>query len=117
MLSYGVKEYQGYRVFELETRDIESVSFYLSYVKGVLIVSKSRILVEAGIRQSEQVHDIRSRAGFKEVLSAAGKNDNKLIFVFDNFQKITALAGSGSGSIIKQQGSKSGFKCRDGYLS
>jgi WD40 repeat protein len=94
-LSYGIKEYQGYRVFEVETRDVESISFYLSYVKGVLIASKSRILVESGIRQSEQLHDIRSSEGFSEVLSAAGRNDNKLIFVFDNFQKIAALAGRG----------------------
>lgn len=97
-LSYGLKEYQGYRVFEVETRDAESISFYLSYVKGVLIASKSRILVESGIRQSEQLHDIRSSEGFLEVLSAAGRNDNKLIFVFDNFQKIAALAARGSDS-------------------
>lgn len=97
-LSYGVKEYQGYRLFEVETRQVESVSFYLSYVKGVLILSKSDILVEAGIRQSEQVHDIRSLTGFTEVLAAAGKNENKLIFVFDNFQKIASLAGSGTQS-------------------
>lgn len=100
MLSYGVKEYQGYRVFELETRHIESISLYLSYVKGVLIVSQSRILIESGIRQSEQVHDIRSQTGFSEVLSAAGKNDNKLFFIFNNFQKITALAGQGGASIL-----------------
>lgn len=97
-LSYGLKEYQGYRVFEVETRDVESVSFYLSYVKGVLIASKSRILVESGIRQSEQLHDIRSTNGFQEVMSAAGRNDNKLIFIFDNFQKIAALAGRGGDS-------------------
>jgi hypothetical protein len=96
LLSYGVKEYQGYRVFEVDTRDIESTTFHLSYVKGVLVLSKSGILVEAGIRQSEQVHDIRSMAGFTEVLSAAGKNENKLLFVFDNLQKLTALLGSGS---------------------
>ncbi len=97
-LSYGLKEYQGYHVFEVETRDVESISFYLSYVKGVLIASKSRILVESGIRQSEEIHDIRSTEGFQEVLSAAGRNDNKLIFVFDNFQKIAALAGRGGDS-------------------
>lgn len=102
-LSYGIKEYQGYRVFEVETRGLESVSLYLSYVKGVLIVSKSRILIEAGVRQSEQVHDIRSREGFKEVLSAAGKNDNKLIIVFENFQKITSLAGRGGESPLSSR--------------
>ncbi len=116
-LSYGVKEYQGYRVFEVETRDVESVSFYLAYVKGVLIISKSRILIEAGIRQSEQAYDIKSRPGFKEVLSAAGKNDNKLIFIFDNFEKITALvAGDGKSPLSSSIGRLASCAETDLYL-
>jgi hypothetical protein len=52
-------------------------------------------LLEAGIRQTEEVDDIRSVAGFSRVSSAAGKNDNKVFILFDNFQRVVALLSGG----------------------
>lgn len=98
-LIFNYKEYQGHRVFEVKTRSSVPLILYLSYVKGVLIISRSNILVEAGIRQSDQADDIRSLEGFSKVSAAAGKNDNKLYFVFDNLQKLLSPLFNGSNTL------------------
>jgi hypothetical protein len=97
-LTSGIKEYQGFRVFEISSRGAESRNFYLSFVNGVLLLSRSNLLIEAGIRQSEQLIDIRSMPGFSEVAAAAGKNDNKIYLVFENFQKILSILASDANS-------------------
>ncbi len=105
-LSYTHKEYQGHNIVEVKLRGSDPLMLYLSYVKGLLIVSRSDILVEAGIRQSDQTEDIRDLSGFRDVSAAAGKNENKLFFVFENLQKLLSPlfinSASAPGSRIAQ---------------
>jgi len=89
--TYGVKEYQGSRIYELQKDNDASMVLYLSYIKGMLICSRSGILVESGIRQSEEPEDIRALPGFSRVASAAGKNENKIFLVFSNLPRIIGL--------------------------
>ena len=89
--SYGVKEYQGSRIYEVQKSNDESLVFHLAYVKGMLICSRSQILVESGIRQCEETEDIRDLPGFSRVASAAGKNESKLFLVFSNLPRIIGL--------------------------
>ncbi len=102
-LSYGVKEYQGFRIFEIESAKHPGVTVYLSYLKGVLIFSSSHILVEAGIRQSEEIDGITTIPGFYKVSTAAGKNENKVYILFNNLPRILGLlSGDSSGGIAGQ---------------
>ena len=88
---YTVKEYQGSNVYELVKGSTGESSLFISIVRGVIIISPSHILVEAGIRQVEQEMDIRDLPGFREVSAAAGKNENKLYLLFDNVGKFISL--------------------------
>ncbi|MCD4769672.1 MAG: hypothetical protein K8R35_05840, partial [Bacteroidales bacterium] len=102
-LSYGVKEYQGYRIFEIVSEKHSGITVYLSYINGVLIFSSSHILVEAGIRQSEEIDNITTIPGFKNVSTAAGKNENKIYILFNNLPRILGLlSGDSSGGITGQ---------------
>lgn len=99
-LRYSIKEYQGYSVYEVGSKGINSNNYYIAYINGVLILSRSNILVEAGIRQSEQTNDIRSVPGFKEVSAAASKNDSKIYIIFENFQKLISFISKSSTGIL-----------------
>ncbi len=88
---HRVKEYEGSDVYELvESNSGESVLF-ISMVRGIIIISPSHILIEAGIRQVEQEMDVRDLPGFRTVLEAAGKNENKVYLLFDNLAKFISL--------------------------
>lgn len=88
---YIQKEYQGSNVYEVVKETTGESSLFLTMVKGVIIISPSGLLVEAGIRQIEQEKDIRDRPGFISVASAAGKNENKVYILFDNVAKFVSL--------------------------
>ncbi|HCC69540.1 MAG TPA: hypothetical protein DEQ09_00070 [Bacteroidales bacterium] len=88
---YTVKEYQESNVYELVKRSTGEPSLFVSFVSGVVIISPSYILVEAGIRQIEQEMDIRDLPGFKSVSAAAGRNENKIYLIFDNAARFISL--------------------------
>ncbi len=88
---YTVKEYQGSNVYELVKGSTGESSLFISLVRGVIIISPSHILVEAGIRQVEQEMDIRDLPGFRAVSAAAGKNENKVYLLFNNVGKFISL--------------------------
>ncbi|MBN1388745.1 MAG: hypothetical protein JW965_09880 [Bacteroidales bacterium] len=88
---YTVKEYQGSNVYELVRASTGESSLFISMVEGVIIISPSHILVEAGIRQVEQEMDIRDLPGFRKVSAAAGKNENKVYLLFNNMAKFISL--------------------------
>ena len=97
---YTQKEYQGSNILELVKQSTGESVLFISMVKGVIIISPSGILVEAGIRQIEQEKDIRDRKGFKAVAAAAGKNETKVYIMFDNVAKfISLLTGNSSESL------------------
>ncbi|MEA1887929.1 MAG: hypothetical protein U9N72_12035 [Bacteroidota bacterium] len=88
---YTVKEYEGSDVYELVKSPSGESTLFISMVRGVIIISPSHILVEAGIRQVEQEMDVRDLPGFRTVLAAAGKNENKVYLLFDNLAKFISL--------------------------
>ncbi|MBS0011136.1 MAG: hypothetical protein KFF49_06985 [Bacteroidales bacterium] len=100
---YREKEHQGNNVYELVKKGSGETALFVSMVKGVIIISPSHILVEAGIRQMEQERDIRDLPGFSQVASAAGKNENKIYILFSNAGKFIALlTGSASEGIASE---------------
>lgn len=96
---YTEKEYEGSIIYELRDGDGEGPVFYLSLVHGIIMASRSHILVEAGIRQMPQEKDIRDLQGFGQVAAAAGKNENKLFLVFENMPRIVSMLTGDSGRL------------------
>lgn len=88
---YTVKEYQGSNVYEVVNTSTGESSLFVSLVRGVITISPSHILVEAGIRQVEQEMDIRDLPGFRTLSAAAGKNENKVYLLFNNVAKFISL--------------------------
>ena len=88
---YTVKEYQGSNVYEVVKASDGESTLFISMAGGVIIISPSHILVEAGIRQVEQDMDIRDLPGFREVSAAAGKNENKIYLLFNNVARFISL--------------------------
>lgn len=103
-MRHSSREYQGSDIYELVKAGGGEGRLFLSMVRGVIMVSPSGILIEAGIRQMEQEKDIRDLPGFRQVAAAAGKNENKLYIIFDNVAKFVGLlsgsADSGLASTI-----------------
>lgn len=95
-LSYTVREYEKERILEISSSGKDIPSLYLSVIRGVIIISRSHILIEAGIRQSGEQESITSLPGFSRISSAAGKNDNKIYIIFDNLHRIAGLLTGGS---------------------
>ncbi len=97
------REYQGNIVFDLIKTPGGKASLSISLVRGVIMSSPSYILVEAGIRQSDQETDIRDFSGFREVAAASGKHENKIYLVFNNLARYTELlTGRADGGISSQ---------------
>lgn len=94
-ITYTVRDYEKVKIFDVSLSGAEAPGLFISYIRGVIIISRSQILVEAAIRQSEELEDIRSYPGFSRISSAAGKNENKLFILFDNFQKIAGILTGG----------------------
>lgn len=92
---YNEKEYQGSTVYELMPSAGSEPALYISLLRGILIVSASDILVEAGIRQVEEEEDIRDLPGFAPVMAAAGRNEDKVFIIFDNVSKFISLLSRG----------------------
>jgi hypothetical protein len=90
-MRHSRQEYQGSDIYELVKAGSGESSLFISLVKGVILVSPSGILVEAGLRQMEQDKDIRDLPGFRKVAAAAGKNENKVYIIFDNVARFVAL--------------------------
>ncbi len=73
----------------LEIKHIDNSTFYFAFVKGIVIYSKSSILVEDAIRQSETPNSLADNYDFKKVSETAGKNVSANIYV--NFKTFPIL--------------------------
>lgn len=101
----GEREYEGVKIYSLSSVGGEEPFLFAGWVRGVIVVSRSSIIVEAAIRQTAEEEDIRSLPGFSRVLSAAGKNDDKVFIIFNNFRKMIALiTGSADRGFAKAAG-------------
>jgi hypothetical protein len=63
-------------------------AIYISSFSGILICSQSEELIRKSIMQAGESSDIRSTPGFSKIMSASGKNEDKLFLVFNNLGKI-----------------------------
>jgi hypothetical protein len=105
---------------------------YISLISGLMVFSNSKALVEGAAIQTGKTNDVRNVPGFSRVLSASGKNADKIFVVFSNLpdllrpllipgkkefsEKVTRLAGTAGGDIyISEDGLVlSGYtECRD----
>ncbi|MCA1757226.1 MAG: hypothetical protein LC649_07200 [Bacteroidales bacterium] len=99
------REYEGIRIHALARDGDKEPLLYAGWVRGVIVVSSSSIILEAAIRQTAEEEDIRSLPGFGKVLSAAGKNDTKLFIIFNNFRRVAAiLTGSSEKGLAEAAG-------------
>jgi hypothetical protein len=92
---------------------------FISVISGLLVCTTSEKLFMEAIIQTKLEEDIRSQPGFKKVLQASGKNEDKIFVVFKNLppllkslfreeyidlvQKIGRLAGSAGGDIYMSE--------------
>ncbi len=91
-------------------------TLFITTASGLLTCSSSLSLIRGGVSQQGRDTDIRNKPGFRRVLSASGKNENKIFIIFENLEtavkplfssnrpdlpgKIASLAGSACGDIF-----------------
>jgi len=88
------RKYEGRTINDVRllNQDVAS-NFSYTVTDGLFILSCSSILVEDAIRQLDQPNSIVQEAGFREVLSTAGKNvDANLFLNFRNLPKAVSAA-------------------------
>ena len=83
------RKYQGRDIYDIRLLNESPVkNFSYTITEGLFILSFSSILIEDAIRQLDLTKSIIQQAGFKEVLSTAGKNVDANLFVnFKNLSK------------------------------
>jgi hypothetical protein len=59
---------------------------YLSVETGLLLFSDSKKILELSVQQSAKENGVRSIPGFSKVYKAAGKNEDKIFFVYDKLK-------------------------------
>ncbi len=96
------RDYEGSQIWELSIAGKKDLRFSISFVRGLIIVSRSELLVEAAIRQSAEETGIRDMPGFEQVASAAGKNENKLFLIFPNLPRIVSILTGDGGKDISE---------------
>ena len=62
----------------------EKDTVYLSLLSGLLLCSTDRGILNEALLQPDRDNDIRSLPGFSRVLTASGKNEDKIFVVFEN---------------------------------
>jgi hypothetical protein len=83
------RKYQGRDIYDIRLlSENPGKNFSYTITEGMFILSFSSILIEDAIRQLDLTKSIIQQAGFKEVLSTAGKNVDANLFVnFKNLPK------------------------------
>lgn len=62
-------------------------TLYVSAEAGLLFGTTSERLIKSALTQSPQSPDIRKAGDFSKLLRSAGKNENKIFFIFENLKK------------------------------
>jgi len=102
------------RFLEIVRENPEREKFYLSFVSGLVLCSKSVALIEEAILRSKSGSDLRDDTGLSRLLASVGKNEDRIFFIFNNLKdaikeiikspgiagKITNLAQGAEGVII-----------------
>ncbi len=73
----------------------ENDTVYLSLLSGLLLCSTDRGIMNEALLQTGRNDDIRSLPGFSRVLTASGKNEDKIFVVFENLPPLISKIFSG----------------------
>ena len=93
-------------------------TIYASAVSGLLLVSSSGKILGRAVNQAGSDSDVREIPGFKRVLQASGKNEDKLFVVFGNLAGLLKPAfKSDPGKMVGKIGKLAGCAEADIYLS
>ena len=78
-LQHTIRKYEGKSIIEINS--ITGNKIYLSVDNGLIICSRTSILIENAIRQATLNKSLLNNKGFTKVLNAAGKNKDANIFI------------------------------------
>jgi hypothetical protein len=91
--------YEGVEVFEIIRKSgAPDEVVYVSYKSGSMLVTASKVLLEAAIRHSYETSDIRSDNSFTRVFQAAGRDADRFFVVFRNMPKLMNAFTAGKGN-------------------
>ncbi|NOZ45973.1 MAG: DUF3352 domain-containing protein [Chlorobi bacterium] len=88
------KGYEKTKIYSVEIKTkSQKITYYFSITSGLVLISKSEILVESAVRQINISPSIDDLQGFKNVYSTAGENvDANLYINFKQLKKTLSLA-------------------------
>ncbi|MCT4613340.1 MAG: DUF3352 domain-containing protein [Marinifilaceae bacterium] len=90
--SVAKKKYNDEYIYTLRPKNKLNNAFFFAFNKGLLLVSKSTILIESSIRQSSSNKSLTDIRGFKKVNKTRGKNVDANIFInVKQAQKLTNI--------------------------
>jgi len=75
------RNYDDATVYDVREKKEPTNSISFSFHKGILLLSKSPILIEKGVRQLNIENGLTQRPGFKHTLNVAGKNVKGNLFI------------------------------------
>jgi len=75
----------------------ENDTVYISVLSGLLLCSTDRDILGEALIQPTKDKDIRDLPGFSRVLTASGKNEDKIFVVFKNFSALVSNIFGGKG--------------------
>jgi hypothetical protein len=83
--------YEKVKINDVSIFNRKSEGFSYAYYSGMVILSKSSILLEEVIRQAQSQTSIRSKAGLETVMKTAGKSSPFNVYINFDFFPILAL--------------------------
>ncbi len=93
-------------------------TIFTSVISGLLLASSSEIIIKKALDQTMEDNDIRDLPGFRRVLQASGKNEDKLFVIFSNLPGLIRPAfKKDPGSRMEKIGRFAGCAGADIYLS
>ena len=113
------KNISGYTVLVLPYfLDDQADTVFTAVVSGLLLASSSGKIMEGALIQTSKEGDVRDIPGFRRVLRASGKNEDKLFVVFSNLPGLINPAfRKDPGMKIEKTGRLAGAAGADIYLS
>jgi hypothetical protein len=113
------KNISGYTVLGLPyVINNQKDTVFASVISGLLVASTSGRIIEKALDQTGNDKDIRDIPGFRRVLQASGKNEDKLFIVFSNLPGLIKPAfKTDPGRMVEKIGRLAGCAGADIYLS
>ena len=91
---------------------------FISVISGLLVCTTSEKLAREAIIQTTRTNDVRNQPGFKKVLQASGKNEDKIFVIFRNLPPLLKpLFGKDQTALVQKTGKLAGCGGGDIYLN